>query len=110
MKSDTIFKKIKAGEVITKLAGKQASGGMSKMVAKFSTPGAREEALDYHALYIGIGTQFMETIVPLVQNMSGELRGLASAPSEEEARILVGFFVAKVFMSIQDQVEEHEVA
>lgn len=85
---------------------------MSRLVGKMDTKEQKAEALKYHALYMGIGTQFLQAVVPQAQAMPGELmeidRKAGDKPDKNTATVLADVWLGKVFKEIQKEVEKYE--
>lgn len=100
------------GERISRDAVLEATSQMIKLVGNLDTRGKKAAALEHHALHMGVGTQFMETIVPMADRMTQDLIDLherkGAEISDSEARILTGFWLAKVFIEIQKGIKKHE--
>ena len=94
---------IDIGEKIARNAAVTASHDMTKMIRNNTSPEAKALALEHHALHIGIGTMFMQKIAPIAEEMMDDLMKCNS--DDSEARVLVGIWLAKVFMQIEKEVK-----
>ncbi len=109
-----IMATIKEGQDITLDAAAKASGQMATLLdGKFNTLTQRQAALEHHALYMGIGTMFMEEVAPHIQKMHSELKEEYEAEGEEisdsEIKVLQGLFIGKIFMEIQKGVDKYQL-
>ena len=93
------------GREIADKAFNDAVISMRKIVDKTRSKEARVEALRAHALYMGIGVEFMGEIVPRLNSfLDGAIEIASDELDKNEARILSSIFVAKVLKNINDAV------
>ena len=80
----------------SQLSAIKASGEMAKLTLNIDSAEARLLALEHHALYIGIGNEFMDSVVPLIQSMKSDLMETESM-TDTEAGVLRSLYLGKVF-------------
>lgn len=94
------------GERMVIDAALRATEQMTRLAGKVKTPEARAAALQHHGLYMGIGTRFMETLAPKARSMQADL--ISEGCDEDEAAILTGFWLAKIFIELNKEMNKHE--
>lgn len=93
------------GRTITKEAALDAAKQMQKMVGNMGSKTGKIEALKHHSLYMGIGTEFMEIVMPIISSMVDDFEKMDM--DKEEAMIMRKFYIAKVFMNIEKGIKKN---
>lgn len=101
-----------SGGAIVLMAASTATDQMVRIVTKLDTQGKKIAALKHHGLYMGIGEEFMNIIVPMANTMADDLlathRTKGSKLPEREAKMLADIWLAKVFIEISKGISRHE--
>ena len=97
---------IKLGEKIADESAVKAIEAMLKITSKANTKSRRLKIIQDHALHMGIGTQFMNRVAPLAEEIR---EGLIEINEDEtdDAKILTGLFLAEVFQNIEKELNKH---
>lgn len=94
------------GEKAVKDAVIKATKQMAKMTRNMQSQGARVEILERHALYMGVGTEFMARVAPLADKMHDDL--IEMVEDEYEGKILTALWLAKVFMEVEKSIANYD--
>lgn len=101
-----IAKTVRDGEQITLVAAVNATEGIIKILENMKTKEGKIMMLQDNALFMGIASQFMETVVPQMATLQERAR--ADGLPENSTNIIYQVWLGKVFKDIYKGVEKHE--
>lgn len=93
------------GQDIVIDASIRATESMIETLRNSKTKDTKIKALKDHGIYMGVGTQFMETLAPKAERMTDELIEHGASPGE--ARVNTALWLAKVFIEIQNGMDNY---
>lgn len=94
------------GEAITMKATISGTENMIVIIPQLKTQEGKIKVLKDNALYMGIGAQFMQTVIPKAVAMQGELEDRGS--NKNEAQLLTAIWLGSIIKDIHDQLSDIE--